>query len=261
MKTIRERDLLARIRSSSLTLAAILALAISAARICRAQTAATPKPTPAASREANNSAQKGQSEGIKVHGHWTIEVRNSDGTLATHREFENSLATASNAGGNGAGILAALLGRVVSAGSWNIALTGPSQSYAIYINEPNSDASSYCVTQAAYYKSENDVAVCSNNLTLQGPQLSLADGTLTGGTLTFSGSATIPQGFPATITYVQTETFVCAASDSPPACTTDSASILSAFTARQLDGLNGDPAAVPVSSGQTVNVTVVISFQ
>lgn len=30
-------------------------------------------------------------EGIKVHGHWTIEVRNSDGTLATHREFENSL--------------------------------------------------------------------------------------------------------------------------------------------------------------------------
>ena len=33
----------------------------------------------------------GGHEGIKVHGHWTIEVHNPDGTLATHREFENSL--------------------------------------------------------------------------------------------------------------------------------------------------------------------------
>lgn len=33
----------------------------------------------------------GSHEGIKVHGHWTIEVRNPDGTLVTHREFENSL--------------------------------------------------------------------------------------------------------------------------------------------------------------------------
>lgn len=33
----------------------------------------------------------GKHEGIKVHGHWTIEVRNSDGSLARHVEFENSL--------------------------------------------------------------------------------------------------------------------------------------------------------------------------
>jgi hypothetical protein len=30
-------------------------------------------------------------QGIKVHGHWVIEVRNADGTLAGHREFENAL--------------------------------------------------------------------------------------------------------------------------------------------------------------------------
>src|SRR3989442_5421961 len=37
----------------------------------------------------------GQVEGIKVHGHWTIEVRNPDGTLVTRREFENGLVGAS----------------------------------------------------------------------------------------------------------------------------------------------------------------------
>jgi len=30
-------------------------------------------------------------EGIKLHGHWVIEVRNSDGTLASRHEFDNSL--------------------------------------------------------------------------------------------------------------------------------------------------------------------------
>ena len=31
------------------------------------------------------------SEGIQVHGHWTIEVLNPDGSVAEHREFENAL--------------------------------------------------------------------------------------------------------------------------------------------------------------------------
>jgi len=33
----------------------------------------------------------GQQEGIKVHGHWVIEVRNPNGTLASRSEFENAL--------------------------------------------------------------------------------------------------------------------------------------------------------------------------
>lgn len=32
-------------------------------------------------------------EGVKVHGHWVIEVRNADGTLAERREFQNALNT------------------------------------------------------------------------------------------------------------------------------------------------------------------------
>jgi hypothetical protein len=38
-------------------------------------------------------AANGVHNAIAVHGHWTIEVRNPDGTLVTHREFENSLQT------------------------------------------------------------------------------------------------------------------------------------------------------------------------
>jgi hypothetical protein len=30
-------------------------------------------------------------QGITVHGHWVIDVKNPDGTLAQHRDFENSL--------------------------------------------------------------------------------------------------------------------------------------------------------------------------
>src|SRR5580704_12645686 len=119
MKTNRKHEVIARIVRGSLTLAALVALVICGAGVGSAQTPAA-KPTPAANRPANKNAPKGQTEGIKVHGHWTIEVRNPDGTLVDHREFENSLAPAN--GGNGAGLLAALLGRVVSAGSWSVVL-------------------------------------------------------------------------------------------------------------------------------------------
>ena len=33
----------------------------------------------------------GAQQGIKVHGHWVIDVRNPDGSLAQHHEFENSM--------------------------------------------------------------------------------------------------------------------------------------------------------------------------
>ena len=32
------------------------------------------------------------SEEAQVHGHWVIQVRNADGTLVSHREFDNPLA-------------------------------------------------------------------------------------------------------------------------------------------------------------------------
>jgi len=33
----------------------------------------------------------GPQESMGIHGHWTVTVRNADGTVASHREFENSI--------------------------------------------------------------------------------------------------------------------------------------------------------------------------
>ena len=66
---------------------------------------------------ANQSSQ-GASEGIAVHGHWTVDVVDPDGRLATHSAFENALDSA------GARALGLILGRgaqVVDPG-WAIAL-------------------------------------------------------------------------------------------------------------------------------------------
>lgn len=54
-------------------------------------------------------------EGIKVHGYWTIDILNSDGTLARHVEFENGLQ-------GGGTHLAALLTRNAAMGYWSVDL-------------------------------------------------------------------------------------------------------------------------------------------
>lgn len=55
-----------------------------------------------------SSPAHAQQQGIKVHGHWVIEVRNSDGSMAQRREFENALVS------DGAGILAGLFERAIT---------------------------------------------------------------------------------------------------------------------------------------------------
>jgi hypothetical protein len=61
-----------------------------------AKTAA--KPVTEEESAAPNSANQ---QGIKVHGHWVLQVKNADGTLGERREFENSLVTGqTNIGGD-----------------------------------------------------------------------------------------------------------------------------------------------------------------
>ena len=55
-----------------------------------------------------------QSEGIKVHGRWVIEVQNPDGTVVERREFNNALQS------GGQQILAGLLSRVSVPGRWAV---------------------------------------------------------------------------------------------------------------------------------------------
>ena len=76
----------------------------------RAVTAALPEEV------VSGAPSGGTGEGIQVHGRWTIEVREPDGTLVTRREFDNAL------GGFTPRELAKILGRVSSVGLWQIDL-------------------------------------------------------------------------------------------------------------------------------------------
>jgi hypothetical protein len=149
MKINGKDELLARFARRALLLASLLAMALICATPGRAQssgpsaTALAEKP-PAATATATQApnavakpsvapanvperakekpSAKGTQEGIKVHGHWTIEVKNPDGTVVTRREFENSLA--GPGGVSGANTLAGLLSGNYVVGPWGITLFG-----------------------------------------------------------------------------------------------------------------------------------------
>ena len=182
----------------------------------------------------------GSQEGIKVHGHWTIEVRNPDGKLVTHREFQNSLSASS-----GNQTLASFLSRGSSVGTWVLQLYSSVS--------PNSTP---CLTTTG------TVAVCFifeptsvptpsgnvfNSLTVAGPQSTPPNPNLVlGGTFTAGQSGQID--------FVEADVRQCPNTTPPstPSCTPLSQS--GALTVRSL------PTPVVVSQGQIVQVTVVISF-
>lgn len=235
------------------------------------QSQANPTPTPAAKAEpleeenaverssaAEESSQRGgPHEGIKVHGHWTIEVRNADGTIAARHEFENSLSPV------GGGVLSALLARKNAVGLWRVTLSSTTTagvcsappaaplagSSACNIDEPNFELN----------------AVPDPN---ESPNLTVST---SGGALTLSGSLVAPQT--GVFNIVATQLEICPISllsgnpgtGCAPAVSNISLPLggtypASYFTAATLDGLNGRPSAVSVAAGQTVAVTVNISF-
>jgi hypothetical protein len=93
-------------------LAAWLTLASFAAAQAKVAPAST---QPEAAVELEQSSD-GPKEGVKVHGHWTITVRNPDGTLSSQHEFENALI---NQGAIG---LAQLLAHQANAPGWVVTL-------------------------------------------------------------------------------------------------------------------------------------------
>lgn len=227
-------------------LAVLSVLLLGIAGVCMAQASVV------AARPAPQAA-KGTHEGIEVHGHWTIEVKNPDGTLVTHREFENSLVP------SGAELLASILMGAITEGNWYIAVGDSANAAAIDLLQPQQSGN----LPSGFICQTSNVS-CSFNLVLSGP--AIVSGVLQGSTLEFGGSGIVPSGYASSVGSVRLNDVPCLPAVTYGACatlTTGSPNILGAlgFTSRLLDGQNGDPAAVPVSAGQTVAVTVVISFQ
>ncbi len=97
-----------RLPAASCALIALLALATPAvaqqtapAQAGKAPVAAATAPAispaaRAAQEEETAAPNSSKDQGIKVHGHWVLQVKKADGTLGERREFNNSLTTVAN---------------------------------------------------------------------------------------------------------------------------------------------------------------------
>jgi hypothetical protein len=296
MKTNGTHEVIARIAGPGLVLAALFALVLSGSSVVRAQSRATSPPAPAAApAKAAPAAQvahpatpaKGQPggthEGIKVHGHWMIEVRSPDGKLLSHTEFENSF--------YGTNLPVQFLNQTFTPGEWGILLGDPSTppcsanfAYPFNINNPGlanqvEYNGPFCViTQlappAAIYPincGSGASSGCSSNLQV-GSNISPAQGILT-----LSGKVTSETA--GTISVVQTVISTCGPTVGPSACWKETspdsysnADIVETFTGTPLPSSNTPTTpcggtgqiscAVNVpAAGDTINVQVTISFQ
>jgi hypothetical protein len=162
---------------------------------------------------------------VTVHGQWTILVRNKQHKIVARRHFENALVT------TGAGTIAQLLTGNVVAGSWGVNVT-----FGAIIDQYNVSPDG-----APFYKNLVVTAPTS------GPD---ANKVVLTGTATPSADTTI--------TNVDTYVGTCPLPSNGAHCTNVPAS--PGFTHKALDGVGGDPAAVPVAAGQQVAVTVKLSF-
>ncbi len=313
MKTNGQHEVIARIAGPGLVLAALLAMVLSSSSTGHAQASTTSPAVPAAAPakaapQAQPSARTGQPaasgerrtkgtyEGITVHGHWIIEVRNPDGKLVTRREFENSIQAP------GISYLAAILAENNAPSSLSILLNGANALFPPNGNQSQTDLEFYgpgpCGNFPAFNQNQGWLiwgggtclisstkgvlggtclqlaqqlgsAPCSTNLAATGPTMITTPNSISGPPqLTLSGSVPATSTSPGNVTDVETVFETCGAS-SVPGCP---------FVPAPGQGVNGDgPGAfdvavglfteanlptpgVPYSPGQTINVTVTISF-
>jgi hypothetical protein len=196
-----------------------------------------PGMTPTVNAQAT-SQSGGPQEGIKVHGHWTIDVRNPDGSVASHTEFDNALAPSTGFGGGGASLLAMLLGGERSAGQWNVFIhgTGPNDGPCVPAQTPPNGIA--CGIQQPALRVD---VPRTNSL----PNRSI-------GTVELSGSFTV-RNSTAAIGRVETRMYACGGDAAPSTCELVNAQDLP-FTSHTLG------TAIPVARDQIVQVKVVISF-
>lgn len=178
---------------------------------------------------------RGGHEGIKVHGHWTIVVRNADGSVASRNEFENALVT----GGRGDFILTGLLSRTLVSGLWAIQLSGAQQ-----LCDVNGSPRACFITELG-----NGNFTAPNSF----PNLVMAAPNGPNSSLSLSGTAKATNS--GGIDTVTTMLEACSVSVGTAQCVATQTPIGGlSFTAQTLK------TPIAVQAGQSVDVTVVLSF-
>ena len=173
----------------------------------------------------------GFGEGIKVHGDWTIDVHEPNGTLVSHTEFENALL------GTGGRRIAEIIGRRMLPRFWGIRLR-----HSTLANSPCLNGSS--ATSCIIYEPQGTTgAFISNNLVVT---------TTTNGIIRLSGS-TIAQrdGQITSVTTLHNGRPCAVGVTYPGDCAGSAGTEVTRTSISPID----------VSQGQSISATVEISFE
>ncbi len=185
---------------------------------------------------ASGAPQSAPQGGVKVHGHWTIEIRDPDGTVVTRREFDNALV--SNGG------LPALLARQATIGLWTVTISG-----LPFPCGPAEDPGGPCIIIEGSSTAPAQPNILFKTLTVVAPTGSQPNA----GRLVLSGAAI---AFRSTrINTVATGNARCPATRPPASnCEAQTLNLVTSFTQ--------GPVNPPVEAlkDQQIQVTVVLSF-
>jgi len=196
-------------------------------------------PEGASAGEAASGQAAGPVEGIKVHGHWTIEVRDPDGTLVERREFDNAIVS------NGEEFLTQLLARSQSLGNWQIRASCPVS--AVCVDSDTDPVTACLIVELGDPMALDDYIfeTLSVGTTASPPDYSL----------NLSGYLTAQ--LDGAIAAVETIVLYCGSDTAPDDC------VGAGVPPREgMSNVTGTtlPSPVPVLTGQQVLVSVVISF-
>ncbi|MGC2163925.1 MAG: hypothetical protein WA634_18635 [Silvibacterium sp.] len=210
---------------------------------------------------------KGTHEGITVHGWWTIEVRNPDGKVVSHMEFENSLQS------SGAQMLSAMLLGYNIPGGWTVDLASNTQGVTGPCAPlPSSPTLTACLlggslispTPAAFVDATSACGVGAPNgpISATGPCFPLSIASYGTG-LIFSGTA-VAASTTLSITDVFLDPLTCPGNHVESTVTTVSPSTCASGLVEDVGSLTHATLPTPVqitAVGQLIAVTVQISFQ
>jgi hypothetical protein len=209
----------------------------------------------AANEDADRRPSSGMKQAIRMHGHWIIDIKNPDGTLVQHHEFENSIQY------DGQNYLIGLMSGYGAAGPWEIYFS------SVGANASTSPCDSaqypYCAivystaTQPGLFVC-NGLYTCAQNLTIT-PTFGV------GPTLTLSGSIAATQA--GSIGFVGTGMNACGGTAGsngyPTAISTITPAACYLSTTSSFSGTATSTtlsAPISVAQGQIIQVTVVLSL-
>jgi hypothetical protein len=208
------------------------------------------------SQETALAGNSSVEQGLKVHGHWVINVRNPDGTLVEHREFENSLVI------TGQGSLVGLLSGYLVPGDWMIVLGPQSGNGACNLtyefcglihNAATYPAQGYC---NAYYCTGSTLSYTYNFGTdFGGPYSIVLTGSITANQTGTIGTVTTLLNTCANNAYSTTSNPNGIETTSPATCVTQTTpqTWYGPFTSTNI-------TPIPVTDGQLVQAIVTITF-